>query len=435
MSLYRLLYSLLWFVLSPFVLLRLFWRSRQNRAYRNNWQQRLGLINLEPAPRIWLHAVSVGETMAAKPLIEALLEQYPKHRLLLSNTTATGSQTAQRLFADRVEHAYCPYDLPFAVSRFVKSAKPELLVIMETEIWPNLIASCHKQSVPVMIANARLSERSTKGYLRLSKLIQPALQQVSSIACRSEQDAEHFKQLGAKPESVMVTGNIKFDILPKTQATDAPALRQQLKPNAKIWVAASTHQGEDEKILACYQQLKIQYPELILILVPRHPERFESVYQLCANTDYTVQRRSESDVFNANCDIILGDSLGEMARWYSAADIVFMGGSLMPTGGHNPLEASIYGIPVVSGPAIFNFNDVFDILCSAEIAWVEADQHHLQTRILSLLQLPKPEREAIHFRAAQTLDQHRGVTDKLLNQINKLMDKQAMGINQPHTRP
>lgn len=423
MSLYRLLYSLLWFILSPFVLLRLFWRSRQNPAHRNNWQQRLGLINLEAAPRIWLHAVSVGETMAAKPLIEALLEQYPKHRLLLSNTTATGSQTAQRLFADRVEHAYCPYDLPFAVSRFVKSAKPNLLVIMETEIWPNLIASCHKQSVPVMIANARLSERSTKGYSRLSKLIKPALQQVSSIACRSEQDAEHFKQLGAKPESVMVTGNIKFDILPKTQTTDAPALRQQLKPNAKIWVAASTHQGEDEQILACYQQLKTQHPELILILVPRHPERFESVYQLCANTDYIVQRRSEYASFSADCDIILGDSLGEMAYWYSAADIVFMGGSLAPTGGHNPLEASVYGIPVVSGPAIFNFNDVFDILCDAGIAWVEADQHDLKSRILSLLQLTEAERNAIQQRAEQTLSQHRGVTDKLLSQINKLMDK------------
>jgi len=423
MSLYRLLYSLLWFILSPFVLLRLFWRSRQNPAHRNNWQQRLGLINLEPAPRIWLHAVSVGETMAAKPLIEALLEEYPKHRLLLSNTTATGSQTAQRLFADRVEHAYCPYDLPFAVSRFVKSAKPELLVIMETEIWPNLIASCNQQSIPVMIANARLSERSTKGYSRLSKLIKPALQQVSSIACRSEQDAEHFKQLGATPKSVMVTGNIKFDILPKTQTTDAPALRQQLKPNAKIWVAASTHQGEDEQVLECYQQLKTQHPELVLILVPRHPERFESVYQLCANTDYTVQRRSEYASFSADCDIILGDSLGEMAYWYSAADIVFMGGSLAPTGGHNPLEASVYGIPVVSGPAIFNFNDVFDILCDAGIAWVEADQHDLQARILSLLQLTEAERNAIRQRAEQTLSQHRGVTDKLLSQINKLMDK------------
>ena len=423
MSLYRLLYSLLWFILSPFVLLRLFWRSRQNPAHRKNWQQRLGLINLEPAPRIWLHAVSVGETMAAKPLIEALLEQYPKHRLLLSNTTATGSQTAQRLFADRVEHAYCPYDLPFAVSGCVKSAKPELLVIMETEIWPNLIASCHRQNIPVMIANARLSERSTKGYSRLSKLIKPALQQVSSIACRSEQDAEHFKLLGAKPKSVMVTGNIKFDILPKTLTTDVPALRQQLKPNAKIWVAASTHQGEDEQILACYQQLKTQHPELILILVPRHPERFESVYQLCANTNYTVQRRSEYASFSADCDIILGDSLGEMAYWYSAADIVFMGGSLAPTGGHNPLEASVYGIPVVSGPAIFNFNDVFDILCDAEIAWVEADQHDLQARILSLLQLTEAERSSIRQRAEQTLSQHRGVTDKLLSQINKLMDK------------
>ena len=421
MSLYRLLYSLLWFILCPLVLLRLFWRSRQNPAHRNNWQQRLGFIKLKDSPRIWLHAVSVGETMAAKPLIEALLAQYSDHRLLLTNTTLTGSQTAQRLFADRVEHAYFPYDLPFAVSYFIKQARPDLLVIMETEIWPNLIASCHQQDVKVLIANARLSERSTKGYARLSKLIKPALQQVSSIACRSEQDATHFKQLGAKPETVTVTGNIKFDILPKTQTTDAPALRQQLKPNAKIWVAASTHQGEDEQILECYQQLKTQHPELVLILVPRHPERFESVYQLCSQTHYNVQRRSKYDRFDPDCEIILGDSLGEMAYWFSAADIVFVGGSLVPTGGHNPLEASVYGLPVVSGPAIFNFNDVFDILCEAGIAWVEADLQSLQTRILSLLNLTDEGRELIYQQAEHTLSKHRGVTNKLVNKVGQLI--------------
>lgn len=421
MSLYRLLYSILWFIVCPLVLLRLFWRSRQNPGHRMNWQRRLGFVQLKPGPRLWLHAVSVGETMAAKPLIEALLKQYPEHHLLLTNTTLTGSQTAQRLFADRVEHAYFPYDLPFAVKRFIRSANPDLLIIMETELWPNLIASCHQQNVPLMIANARLSERSSRGYARLSHLIKPALQYVSSIACRSEQDALHFKQLGAKPETVMVTGNIKFDVAAKTQTTAAPQLREQLKPNAKIWVAASTHQGEDEQILSCFQTLRTRHPELILILVPRHPERFDSVYALCNNTAFQVQRRSTHKTFTPNCDIILGDSLGEMAYWYSAADIVFVGGSLVPTGGHNPLEASIYGVPVVSGPAIFNFNDVFDILCAADIAWVEVDQDSLTKQISALLALTETERQAIHQRAEITLAQHRGVTDQLIRQASKLI--------------
>ena len=413
---YRLLYSTLWYLLCPFILIRLFLRARKNPEYKKNWRQRFGHIHAEHKPRIWLHAVSVGETMAARPLIEAILAHYPHHRLLLSNTTPTGSQTAKRLFGSHVEHNFFPYDLPHAVQRFLDTTQPDILIIMETELWPNLLSQCQRRNIPVIIANARLSARSTQGYQRITKLITPAIQCITQIACRSEQDAQHFQQLGASKAQTIVTGNIKFDItLPTTQTTIS--VRSQLAADALVWVAASTHQGEDSQILTLYQTLKKQLPSLVLILVPRHPERFDRVHALCAASGFCVQRRSQTKHFDKQCEIILGDSLGEMALWYKAADVVFMGGSLVNTGGHNPLEASIFGKPVVSGPATFNFHDVFDLLCGAQVAWVAADTTALQKRVLKLLSAPPDERLAIAEQATQVLMQQRGVTQRLMKQI------------------
>ena len=421
MPVYRLLYSLLCYMIFPIVLLRLFWRSRNNASIRQQWQQRLGFVNLAQSPRIWLHAVSVGETIAAKPLVEALLINFPSHKLLISNTTATGFQTAHRLFGERVEHCYFPYDLDGAVSRFLDRSKPALLIVMETEIWPNLLYQCNQSEVPTLIANARLSERSTKGYSRISRLIKPTLNKVSKIACRDNKDIENFKRLGASSEQLTVIGNIKFDISSDLGTGGSHFLKEQLG-NCKIWVAASTHAGEDEIILSCFSQLKAQHKNLILVLVPRHPERFESVYSLCKDTGYTTQRRSANETFTKNCEIILGDSMGEMTYWFSSSDVVFLGGSLVETGGHNPLEASIYGVPVVSGPAIFNFNDVYEVLCGAGIAWVEENPEALVNRLKVLLAMPENALMELRKRSVQTLDFNKGATTKLLKLSNELIN-------------
>lgn len=415
---YRLLYSALWYFLCPFILLRLFLRARKNQAHKQNWQQRLGHIECARTPRIWLHAVSVGETIAARTLAEAILKHYPSHSLLISNTTLTGSQTAKRLFGDRVEHCYFPYDLPHAVSRFLKKTTPDILIIMETEIWPNLLHQCNKQSIPVLIANARLSARSTQGYSRIHRLIKPTLNNVSKIACRSQQDAKHFLQLGANVDQLVVSGNIKFDI-PQPVLLTEESLTIPANKNSKVLVAASTHRGEDEIILNIFKALKLTHPDLLLILVPRHPERFDEVFTLCEITSFTTQRRSDVLNLNQPCDIILGDSLGEMALWYSAADVVFMGGSLVNTGGHNPLEATVYGVPVVCGPAVFNFQDIFEILCEVQLAWVEDDATALQDKINELLELTSEQLLKLKENADTVLIQNSGVTGRLMLEIKK----------------
>lgn len=421
MPVYRLLYSFLCYLIFPVILLRLFWRSRQDSSMREHWKQRFGFVTLSESPRLWLHAVSVGETIAAKPLVEALLADYPDHKLLISNTTATGYRTSQRLFADRVEHCYFPYDLNTAVLRFLNRSNPALLIIMETEIWPNLLFHCKQRKLPVLIANARLSERSTKGYTRILPLITPTLSYVSKIACRSTLDVENFKRLGATPEKLEVVGNIKFDIDSDAQESAETPLKEQLGISRKIWVAASTHAREDEIILDCYSQLKESYPDLVLILVPRHPERFEAVFKLCKGSGYATQRRSINQSFAQTCEIILGDSMGEMAYWYASADIVFLGGSLVDTGGHNPLEAIIYGVPVVSGTTVFNFHDVYGVLCEADIAWLVPNPAALVSKINELLGMINKDARKLNLRIEDTLANNKGATKKLIQLSNQLL--------------
>lgn len=417
---YRLLYSALWYILCPFIVLRLWRRSRINPDYATHWQQRFGHLDCANTPRIWLHAVSVGETVAAKPLVEALLKQYPHHVILLTNTTPTGLQTSHRLFGERVEHAYFPYDLPHVIRRFLKRVKPSLLIIMETEIWPNLLHHCGQQQIPVVIANARLSPRSTHGYAKVKRIIAPALEKVSTIACRSQEDSDHFLKLGATQTQITVSGNIKFDVAnSQPKETLISPVNVKAREQRKIWVAASTHQGEDELILDIYRQLKSTYTPLVLVLVPRHPERFGQVFTLCEQTNYIVAKRSQHPEMLPTCDILLGDSMGEMETWYAIADVVFVGGSLVDVGGHNPLEALQYGVPVVSGPATFNFTDVYQTLTENGIAWVEHDQQSVKERLHQLLARSHDESLSFKGKAQTLLTRYAGVTGRLMEQVKK----------------
>ena len=353
----RFIYSLILYLLVPWVLLRLAWRGFSNRGYWQRWRERFGFVPRLPGPTIWLHAVSVGEVRASAPLVKVLSQDYPTHRLLITTMTPTGSATVRAMFGDSVAHCYVPYDLPSAVWRFLHRTKPRLAIIMETELWPNLFYQCRKRAVPLLLANARMSEKSARGYRRWARFTQTVLANVSHVGAQTLDDAERIGALGAA--SVEVTGSVKFELeVPPDLATNAAAWRRGFGTRP-VWVAASTRDGEEALVLSAFAQLREHLPDLLLLLVPRHPERFESVAKLCRQRGFTLERRSAQLASIApSSAILLGDSMGELLLFYAAADVAFIGGSLVPRGGQNLLEAAAVGTPVVFGPHMFNFLDI-----------------------------------------------------------------------------
>ncbi len=411
------------YLLLPLVLLRLLWRSKSNIAYRQRIPERLGFVSQDSQrPVIWLHAVSVGETIAARPLIESILKDYPDYRLLVTTTTPTGSAQLKNLFSTRVAHVYFPYDLPDVIARFMRKMNPLMLIVMETEIWPNLYAACNKREVPLLMLNARLSEKSVVGYSKFKSLVSETLANVDVISVRSIMDAERFKRLGASEQQIKVLGNIKYDIKPNKQQIAISQQRQkEWGVERKVWVAASTHEGEDKDILMIYAQLLIQFPSLILILVPRHPERFDDVYEMCQaleKQDICTIRHSQVDTYaNQNFNIILGDTMGIMQSWFASADVVFVGGSLVPTGGHNPLEAILFGVPVVSGKYMFNFEDMLSTLGDSGLLTLCENTTELKQNITKLL--TESNKELLLKKSEEIMQQHRGVTARLIKLIGE----------------
>lgn len=421
----RWLYSLLLYLLTPLVFVRLWQRGRKSPAYRERWGERFGYIAALPdRPRIWLHAVSVGETIAAAPLVRSLLETYPEHALLITSTTPTGSAQVRRLFGERVEHCYLPYDLPHVLKRFLNRIRPQILIVMETELWPNLYAACHARAIPVLVVNARLSERSFKGYGKIRALIRPALQ-VAEVLAQTEEDAARFIKLGAPSEQVTVTGNLKFDQeIPEGVLAQGLALRDQLGRQRKIWVAASTHTGEDEPVLQAHRHLLEQEPDALLILVPRHPERFDDVSTLVTSMGFVSQRRSLEASVNPAIQVFVGDTLGEMMVFFSASDIAFIGGSLVETGGHNPLEPAALGLPVITGPHWFNFAGIYPELLEYGAAREVAGPDEL-TRVLQELFAYNALRQQAGKAAQQVVEQNRGALKHTLNSIARIISGQA----------
>jgi len=361
------LYTLILNLLIPFALLKLWWRGRKQPDYRRHIPERFGIYKTpEPtAPVIWLHAVSVGETRAATPLVERLLQQYPDHQILLTHTTPTGRATSEQLFGDRVLRAYLPYDLPEAMQYFLEHYQPRLGLLMETELWFNLIAACDKKHIPLLLVNARLSEKSARGYARLGKLTRQGLQRLSAIAAQTEDDAARLWALGAK--DVLVTGNLKFDVAPpQDAAAQGEALRQKLGEARPVFLAASTRDGEETLILDALQTIHIPY--LLTVIVPRHPQRFDEVADLLEKRGITHVRRSSGTEVPADCPVVLGDSMGEMYTYYAASDVAFIGGSLLPLGGQNLIEACIMGKPVLIGLHTFNFWQVTEAAIAAGAA-------------------------------------------------------------------
>lgn len=358
----RTIYIWLLRLLTPYVLLRLMWRGWRNPDYWRRIPERFGFIEPITTPRvIWIHAVSVGEVRAAVPLVHELAERYPDHSLLITTMTPTGSAQVRELFAGRAAHCYVPYDYPSAVARFLDRTRPLMMIVMETELWPNIFHLCRARGIPVFVTNVRMSESSMRKYLRFASLARATLQQVSRFAAQSQADAQRLLTLGAAPETVEVTGSIKFELnIGASMREAAEVLRITWGQDRPVWLAASTHEGEDEMVLNALARLKMQarFANMLLVLVPRHPERFAAVARLCKK-NYRVALRSENrGVLDPSVEILVGDTMGELQLFYGAADVAFIGGSLVPTGGHNLLEASAVGKPVVFGPHMFNFQEI-----------------------------------------------------------------------------
>ncbi|MDI9246704.1 lipid IV(A) 3-deoxy-D-manno-octulosonic acid transferase [Marinobacter sp. CHS3-4] len=361
-------YSLFFRLALPFVLLRLWWQGRKNPDAFVRWQERLGYVEPTGEEVIWVHAVSVGETIAAAPLVKALLRRKPEIPILMTAMTPTGAERARALFGDQIQYAFSPYDTPGAVQRFIDRIRPKALVIMETELWPNMVAYSKHKHVPVFLINARLSERSAKRYRWVASTVRPLLQSLCWIAAQAEDDAKRFLRIGAHPSSVSVTGSIKFDVvITDSTRIQSTRLRERLGADRPVWIAASTHDGEDRQILEAHQAVLSRHPNALLLIVPRHPERFSAVASLITSMDLSVRCRSEEstatdDSDYSNCQVYLGDTMGELLMLYGASDVAFVGGSLIERGGHNPLEPAAWGLPVLSGPHIFNFEAIYSQL-------------------------------------------------------------------------
>ncbi len=347
----RLLYSLFLYLITPLIWLRLLWRARKQPEYLHHLRERYGFYrSTPPQGLIWVHAVSVGETRAAQPLIEGLLARWPEHRILLTGMTPTGRATGQEVYGERVIQAYLPYDYPGAVDRFFAHFSPVFGVLMETEIWPNLLRAALHHRVPVFLANARLSARSARGYGKLAGLVRPAFAALAGVAAQTQGDAERILTLGAP--TVDVCGNLKFDVTPAAEKLSLGADWRHAIGARPIWLAASTREGEEELVLEAWARLAV--PDALLVLVPRHPQRFDEVAALLARQGLTTLRRS-SGLPTPETQVWLGDSMGEMAAYYALADLAFIGGSLLPLGGQNLIEAAACGCPVLVGPHTFNF--------------------------------------------------------------------------------
>jgi 3-deoxy-D-manno-octulosonic-acid transferase len=363
----RWLYNLLLHFLLPLVYLRLFWRGRTTPAYKHNIAERFGGHQGLPKNGILIHAVSLGETLASQPLVNALLAQYPQYPLIITNTTATGAERARAIWGNKVHQCYLPYDYPWAMQRFINHCQPRLVIIMETELWPNFLAKLHQQHIPSLLANARLSAKSAQGYGKIRALVTPMLKSLSVLAAQDAATAERFLALGTPPSTVTVTGSLKFDLsIPEHLPQRAAELKATWQLHGRpIWVAASTHDGEDIIILDAFKLIQMAFPNVLLLLVPRHPERFDKVAELIAKQGFLMARRSLKQAVSPSVAVFLGDSMGELLLWLALADVAFIGGSLVNVGGHNPLEPAALAVPMVTGLTMFNFQQITDTLMAA----------------------------------------------------------------------
>ena len=417
----RVLYLAISYLLAPFVLVFLIWRGVRNPAYWDRFGERFGFGATSLARCIWVHAVSVGEVQAAAALIRALQSRYPRLPVVITTTTPTGAERARRLFGDAVHHSYLPIDLPGPVRRFFDRVNPCLAIILETELWPTLYNECGRRRVPLVLASARVSPGSVARYRRLVDLFSDALSHGIVIAAQSEADAARFKSIGANPDRTHVTGNIKFDFeLPENIVEQGEELRRNHAPGRPVWIAASTHQGEEEIMLEVLGALKERIGDSLLILVPRHPERFAPVADLLRRSSLDFVTRSSGEHCTTDTAVLLVDTLGELQAFYAASDVAFVGGSLVPIGGHNLLEPAALGLPVITGPHTFNAEEIAEMFVDVGAATVVRDATELNAELVRHLQ-DADLRLRIGAAGRKTVEDNRGALQRLLALVDPLV--------------
>jgi 3-deoxy-D-manno-octulosonic-acid transferase len=425
----RFFYNLLTYVLLvPFLI---YWviRGFGNRAYFKGLGNRFGFGFPELEQSIWIHAVSVGEVQAAVPLVRALAERYPDRELLVTTVTPTGAERVRASFGDTVHHAYLPFEFPHAVNSFFRRTRPEAALIMETEIWPNLYRGCGIRDIPLILVSARISPRSVPGYRKLLPLIRETLSHGIIIASQSRNDADRFLALGANPERTCVMGNIKFDFEPDPEmAARGRVERRKLFGDRPVWIAASTHDGEEELVLDVHEMLRARHDNVLLVLVPRHPERFSAVRDLVRRRGLTVVSRTDG-VPAGDADVFLCDTMGEVPLFYAASDVAFVAGSLVPIGGHNLLEPAALGVPVVTGPYNFNAQDIADLLIQMGGCRRVEGPRELAEVVSELLADPDEARR-LGETGQQVIEDNRGALERLLVLLEPLLD----GPDDPVTR-
>ena len=384
----RYFYTTIIYFLLPFILLRLLLVSFKYSSYRKKWYERFGFISWKKSSKrvVWIHAVSVGEVNAARPIVDFLLKEYNHLQIIFTTVTPTGAITVDHKFGKNASHFYLPYDIPYCVKRFIKTINPCMLITMETEIWPNLYQTCHGFGVPILLVNARLSQKSMRGYKLFPDLIASTIKLVDKIAAQTKLDADRFTLLGAENKDVLVVGNLKFDIdIPQSIKEEAEPLRHDFSVNRSIWMAASTNEGEEEIILDAHKKVLSVYSNAILILAPRHPERADKVFTMCKKMGFFTTRRTDHESFTEKHDVFLLDTLGELQLYYAASEIAFIGGSLVDTGGQNMLEPAALNLPLITGPYTYNFLEVRKLLIENKALIQVSNYLELSEKVIELI--------------------------------------------------
>lgn len=426
----RPIYTALLYLVAPVVFMLTAWRGVRDPLYRDRLPERFGMTSLRPAqPALWVHAVSVGEVQAAAPLIRALLQRFAQHVLVMTTTTPTGAQRVSSLFANeiqsgRVRHVYLPYDLPGSVRRFLERVRPQRAVVMETELWPNLYRACARRGIPITLVSARLSERSVRRYLRFAALFAPVLRELT-IGAQTQADAQRFVAIGASPARVHVTGNLKFDMdVPAKPRAEAAALRSAEFAGRPVWIAGSTHAGEEEIVLDAHRRIRRERSDALLILVPRHPDRFDQVREaLIARPVQFVRRSKRESVGDA--EVLLADTLGELLMLYAAADVAFVAGSLVPgIGGHNLLEPAALAKPILTGPYNANGQDIAQLLFASGAARQVQSAQELAAAVTELFG-SDARREEMGSEGLRILQSNRGALERSMALIEPALGPQV----------
>lgn len=419
-SFYLKLYSLLFYCILPFLPLRLLLKGRKAEAYRARWHERFAKYKTAPLKEsIWVHAVSLGESIAAIPLIKELQKKYPDTRLIVTTMTPTGSERLQKTFGNSILQLYVPYDYPRAVNRFLNHFNPKFLIIIETELWPNILYYCKNRDIPIFLVNARLSERSVSRYKLCKTFAKEMLESLTKVFAQSNKDGKHFLELGLDENKLLVTGNIKFDIqVPEDIHDQGLKLRQKWGVSRSIFIAASTHKGEEERILIAFAKIVKNIPNTLLVIVPRHPERFTEVFNMLNDSQFNVVRysQSENELISENTNIILGDVMGKLLLFYAASDVAFVGGSFVPVGGHNILEPLALGVPAIIGPNLQNILEISALLLKENAMFKVEDENELAKIAIKLLQ-DQNLRQIYRENALRIISENKGVLRKIMQFI------------------